>query len=234
MKRSIALLSALGLLTVLPATALAQDGLTVAPASVRAAGVVGVDLLGCGAPEAVATSQGFPAPLRLVPNGTARLTGSTHVVATAGTYTVTAECNGRTYTASFTVEEPRPLQWYLHPAEVEPGGMVTGGGDMHTGCNGAEITSPGFAAPLKFTRGGNFGRFSGDTTVITTPGTYTATFHCQGGTRTDTRTFTIKGTPPTTPPTTTPPAAGPAPKPKPKPVVKPKGAPETGGGGTAR
>lgn len=228
MKRSIAVLSALGLLTVLPATAQAQEGLTVTPSSVRAAGVVGVELLGCGASEAVATSQGFPAPLRLVPNGVARLTGSTHVIAVAGTYPVTAACGDRTYTASFTVQEPQPLRWYLLPAEVEPGGTMTGGGDMNTGCHGAEITSPGFAAPLKFTRGGNFGRFSGDTTAITTPGTYTATFHCQGGTRTDTTTFTIKGTPPTT---TTPPA-GPAPKPK-KPIVKPKGAPQTGGGGTA-
>ncbi|MET9228933.1 hypothetical protein [Lentzea sp. NPDC003310] len=135
------------------------------------------------------------------------------------------------FTPLATARQPEPPQstvlplvinWYLLPAEVEPGGTLTAGGDMNTGCTPAgPLTSPGFAEPLRFTRGGNFGRFSGDTRAITTPGTYEVVFQCANRPERSVKTFRILGTPPTT----TPP-----PKPGPKPVVKPKGAPQTGGG----
>ncbi|SDJ77489.1 hypothetical protein SAMN04488074_103192 [Lentzea albidocapillata subsp. violacea] len=176
------------------------------------------------------TSPGLNAPIVLSPSSSDPTKGyGFGRVNRAGTYTASVQCDGMTLTAQFTVLRP-VINWYLYPTEVEPGGTITAGGDVHTGCQGwGPLESPGFAEPLRFTRGGNFGRFSGDTKVITTPGTYEVVFQCTDRPERSVKTFRILGTPPTT---TTPPNPQ-APKPKPKPVVKPKGAPETGGGGTA-
>ncbi|MCX2950648.1 hypothetical protein [Lentzea sp. NEAU-D7] len=177
------------------------------------------------------TSPGLDGPIVLSPSSEdpTKGYGVGRVTTEAGTYTASVQCDGRTLSARFTVL-PLVIQWYLYPEEVEPGGTITAGGDMHTGCRASgPLESPGFAEPLRFTRGGNFGRFSGDTKAITTPGTYEVVFQCADRPERSVKTFRILGTPPTT---TTPPSTT-SPKPKPKPVVKPKGAPETGGGGTA-
>ncbi|MDX8051930.1 hypothetical protein SK571_21265 [Lentzea sp. BCCO 10_0798] len=172
------------------------------------------------------TSPGLDGPIVLSPSSEdpAKGYGVGRVTAKEGTYTASVQCDGKTLTTQFTVL-PLVINWYLHPQEVEPGGTITAGGDMHTGCRASgPLESAGFAEPLRFTRGGNFGRFSGETKAITTPGTYEVVFQCAERPERGVKKFRILGTPPTT---TTPP------KLKPKPVVKPKGAPETGGGSTA-
>jgi hypothetical protein len=132
------------------------------------------------------------------------------------------------------------VDWNL-TQQVEPGGRVDA--ETHAavgrGCSPAStVTSKGFAEPLRFTEGGNFGRAGGHTTAIKTPGKYTASFKCSDG-RVATGSFTILGTPPpstsTKPkPTTTkpkPPATSKPAKPtKPQVAVKPAGAPQTGDG----
>lgn len=133
-------------------------------------------------------------------------------------------------------EKPeKEVAWYLGPSPVDPGGRMFA--DEHVdmgGCYPATpVTSPGLVEPLRWTMGGNHGRYSGYGTAIKKPGTYVATFTCNDG-RKASQTFVIKGTPesPTPTPTTTKPKP-PAPKPKPQVVVKPKGAPATGGGYSA-
>ncbi|GGM84396.1 hypothetical protein GCM10011609_20630 [Lentzea pudingi] len=85
---------------------------------------------------------------------------------------------------------------------------------------GYTATSPGFTAPaeLALVRPGYSLR--GATTAVARPGTYRAEIPC-GMTGPVVDTFTIAPQP-----------GNPVPKPKP-PIVKPKGAPDTGGGGTA-
>ncbi|MEA5364106.1 hypothetical protein VA596_31550 [Amycolatopsis sp., V23-08] len=127
--------------------------------------------------------------------------------------------------------------------EVEPGGQIyaqvlsgVGYGCTPTG----PVTSKGFAAPLSWSEGGNWGKHAGYTTAIKTPGRYTASFPCTDG-RTATQGFTILGTPPPTtttkpkPPTTKPKppstkTSKPAKPAKPQVAVKPAGAPQTGDG----
>ncbi|MFD9959779.1 hypothetical protein [Amycolatopsis sp. NPDC058986] len=130
--------------------------------------------------------------------------------------------------------------WTLLPLEVEPGGQIyaqTYFGQGNGCAPTTPVTSPGFAAPLQWTIGGNWGKHGGYGTVVKTPGKYTATFTCYDG-RVASKTFTVIGTPPTSPPATTKPAP---PKTTAKPPktgtsqvpVKPVGAPQTGAGGTA-
>jgi hypothetical protein len=150
--------------------------------------------------------------------------------------------------ATLTVAAPADaaeVSWGL-TQQVEPGGQVDA--ETHaalSGCTpGSSVTSKGFAAPLEWTEGGNFGRYGGHTTAIKTPGKYTATFTCSDG-RKATGSFTILGTPPPTtskpkptttkpkPPSTssTPPSTSKTAKPaKPQVTVKPAGAPQTGDG----
>ncbi|NBH05465.1 hypothetical protein [Amycolatopsis sp. SID8362] len=131
------------------------------------------------------------------------------------------------------------VSWGL-TQQVEPGGRIDA--ETHAALGGCSpkttVMSKGFAAPLVFTEGGNWGRAGGHTTAITTPGKYTAQFTCSDG-RVATGSFTILGTPPPSssahpkPPTTKPkpPATSKAPKPaKPQVAVKPAGAPQTGDG----
>ncbi|WP_091298640.1 hypothetical protein [Amycolatopsis xylanica] len=87
------------------------------------------------------------------------------------------------------------------------------------------MTSPGFAAPLLFTEGGNFSRMSGTTTVTTTPGRYIATLTCKGTPIPGKIGFTVLGTPPSAPAKPVVPAPA-----KHAQVVVPHGAPETGSG----
>ncbi|MEU4668061.1 hypothetical protein AB0F91_08840 [Amycolatopsis sp. NPDC023774] len=97
------------------------------------------------------------------------------------------------------------------------------------------VTSPGFAVPLRWSTGGNWGRAGGTSTATTRPGAYTATFPCSDG-RVATATFTVTGTPPSsvTPPPSSRPATPQRPAPdrdRPQVTVRPVGAPQTGGGG---
>ncbi|MDX3656939.1 hypothetical protein PV646_06425 [Streptomyces sp. ID05-26A] len=89
---------------------------------------------------------------------------------------------------------------------------------------GYTASSKGFTAPAELTLVRPGYSLEGATTAVTTPGTYQAEIPC-GMTGPVVDTFTIKAKP-------TRPPGNPAPKPKP-PIVKPKGAPDTGGGGTA-
>ena len=131
------------------------------------------------------------------------------------------------------------VSWGL-TQQVQPGGQVDA--ETHAalgGCSPATpVMSKGFAAPLQWTEGGNWGRAGGHTTAIEKPGKYTASFKCTDG-RVATGSFTILGTPPPSssanpkPPTTKPkpPTTSTSPKPaKPQVAVKPAGAPQTGDG----
>jgi hypothetical protein len=176
------------------------------------------------------TSPGLKEPitLTLMPRDPGRLHGSGRAVAESGTYTATLQCGDKTLTEPFTVG-PQEVVWSLSPVMIEPGGTITAKASIYNsgGClPELPLTSPGFAAPLDV-RDGDLGSLVGETTVITTPGTYEVVWQCQDQADRSVRTFRILGTPPTT---TTPPPPG-NPKPKP-PIIKPKGAADTGGGGT--
>ncbi|UOZ10742.1 hypothetical protein [Amycolatopsis sp. WQ 127309] len=133
--------------------------------------------------------------------------------------------------------------WWGLTAQVEPGGRIdaTVYAGMGHGCTPkGPVTSAGFAAPLDWTEGGNFGKYGGHTKAIQRPGKYTASFPCSDG-RKATASFTILGTPPPTtttskpkPPTTKPKPPATSTKPakpvKPQVAVKPAGAPQTGDG----
>jgi hypothetical protein len=149
--------------------------------------------------------------------------------------------------ATLTVAAPASaadeVSWGI-TQQVEPGGQIDA--ETHAaignGCSPrTAVTSKGFAAPLQWTEGGNWGRAGGHTTAIKIPGKYTATFTCSDG-RVATGSFTILGTPPPTTTTTKPKPTTTKPKPpasssskpakpvKPQVAVKPAGAPQTGDG----
>ncbi|NUT97033.1 MAG: hypothetical protein HOY78_33930, partial [Saccharothrix sp.] len=76
------------------------------------------------------------------------------------------------------------ISFSLTPLEVEPGGVITAS-TAAPSCNATgfgPVTSPGFVAPIewgKFPGGPSAqGEARGNTRVITTPGTYTATVRC--------------------------------------------------------
>ncbi|WP_410671158.1 hypothetical protein [Amycolatopsis sp. cmx-4-68] len=132
--------------------------------------------------------------------------------------------------------------WWGLTQQVDPGGRVDAEvfAGLGHGCSPrGPVTSKGFAAPLQWSEGGNWGRAGGHTTAIRTPGKYTASFTCSDG-RKATNSFTILGTPPPTttakpkPPTTKPKPPTATSKPskpaKPQVAVKPAGAPQTGDG----
>ncbi|MFE0024004.1 hypothetical protein [Amycolatopsis sp. NPDC059021] len=221
------------------ATAASAPALEVYPTQVRPGRIFGTGIQGgCDRYSAV-SSPGFTAPVTLVAVGGDRnnLWGNGTAVSTPGTYTATATCDGRKLSTRFTVLPHQPPAWSLYPAEVQPGGEISAGSDTINGCPGGALgpaTSPGFAAPLRWTSGGNFGRFSGKTTVISTPGRYQATLKCAGTPIPGVLEFTILGTPSaTTPPAAKTPGSGSGLPAGRTPIVKPKGAPQTGGGGTS-
>ncbi|MEU0881221.1 hypothetical protein ABZ345_21645 [Lentzea sp. NPDC005914] len=210
-----------------PLAAAQQEPTLKLPAKVSNGGVVTVMTGPCKTFSTV-TSPGLKGPITLepMPGDPDRLHGSGPAVAESGTYTASLQCDSKTLTTTFDVGA-LPIAWSLGPAEIEPGGTIYLQTNIYNGgCfPKSPLTSPGFAAPMKVV-GGNMGRITGDTTVITTPGTYEVVLQCSDRPESDVKTFRILGDPPTS---TTPPPPG---KPKP-PIVKPKGAPDTGGGGTA-
>jgi hypothetical protein len=146
---------------------------------------------------------------------------------TAGTYTATLKCKdtAKEGTVTFELTAPVPRQeQFLDKEEYAPGEAINIFLERGYKCGFEGAVSEGFTAPaqLKQSRPGDHG-LTGQTTAVATPGTYQATIKCLSWSVADT--FTVKA--PATPPPGTP-----APKPQ-RPIVKPKGAPETGGGGTA-
>ncbi|MBB5852801.1 hypothetical protein ACFQ05_05850 [Amycolatopsis umgeniensis] len=124
--------------------------------------------------------------------------------------------------------------WYLGPSELGPGEQIYA--ETKAGAGGCvpdgPVTSPGLAAPIGWTIGGNFGKYGGFGNVVKTPGKYVATLTCTDG-RKSTRPFTVTGVPPTSttkPTTSTKPPKSTKAKPKAQVAVKPVGAPQTGGG----
>lgn len=115
---------------------------------------------------------------------------------------------------------------FLDKAEYAPAETIRINLLQGAECGVLEATSAGFTAAAQLTKGTGGGagtQLTGETTAITTPGTYRATVACTERPPSVNQ-FTIK--------------AAPAPKPKPQskpkpPIVKPKGAADTGGGGTA-
>jgi hypothetical protein len=214
------------------ATAQQQEPkLEVTPSPVNAERFIEVSTGPCETFSTV-TSPGFREPIALGVGPENRLSGMGVATAKPGSYTATVQCDGKTLTAPFTVL-PFEILWHLYRTEVEPGGTIIALHGPNTGCRPLNeprspmrpLYSRGFAAPLTFGPSGHLGQFYGQTTVITTPGVYEVVAQCQDRPERSVKTFRILGTPPTT----TPPSPG---KPKP-PITKPKGAPDTGGGGTA-
>ncbi|WP_156213833.1 hypothetical protein [Lentzea aerocolonigenes] len=148
-----------------------------------------------------------------------------------GNYTATLKCKDTTEIGelSYSLAEAQTPRTdpFLDKAEYAPGEQIKIYLQRGRKCSGP-ATSPGFAAPAELTQIWQPENYplTGETTAGTTPGTYQAKIQCI--TETVTNTFTVKA-PPTTG-TTNPPAPKPGAK---APVVKPKGAPQTGGGGTA-
>ncbi|WP_433265421.1 hypothetical protein ACQPZF_37880 [Actinosynnema sp. CS-041913] len=207
------------------ATATTESRLTFQPAEAAWGGRITAQAGPCGEYGQV-TSPGLSQPITL--DGYRNdLTGEGPVVRQAGTYTATLVCDGKTLSAQFTILHPTP-RWYLEPTEVRPGGELTVSTDRMSGCIGGPdgpVTSPGFAAPIEFTQGGNFGRIAGMGRAGETPGVYVATLRCRNTPILGEIGFRVLGDPP---------APAPEPQPvRPQPIKQPKGAPETGGGGTA-
>ncbi|MFI9816967.1 hypothetical protein [Saccharothrix variisporea] len=243
MRRVTALVAAL-LLTATPTTpiAAAEQGFPgidfrLTPLEVEPGGVITAST---AAPSCNATgfgpvtSPGFVAPIEWGkypggPTAQGEARGNTRVITTPGTYTATVRCLQKPDFAevTFTILEPKPLRAFsLFPLELQPGAEITGTMPVDNDCTGTTITSPGFVAPLELqTEAGNVSELGGKTTVVSTPGTYQAVMTCRDGPFAVS--FTVLGQPPAAdPPTNDPPQTQP-------PIKKPKGAPETGGGGTA-
>ncbi|WP_158844375.1 hypothetical protein [Saccharothrix deserti] len=162
-----------------------------------------------------------------------RRTGRITALAAALTLTALAVSPAAAETAT---QPPQPASFSLAPLEVQPGGRVETQAIAFV-CLGNDgpgpVTSPGFTAPIEWGSDtpGTAGAIYGAGAVIDTPGKYVASLECRNGQSRAEVEFTILQ-PTTTPPTTEPPAP-PTTTPAPPPIKKPKGAPETGGGGTA-
>lgn len=148
-----------------------------------------------------------------------KLLGTVHGIAgdKPGNYFATLYCStpGTMYnSASYEIV---PLtandRFTLDKAEYAPGEQIKATAPASANCIG-NLSSTGFTAPIKLARESDQ-LFSGTGKAVEAPGAYVASMTCNN--MTVTQNFTVA-----------------AQKPKAKaPVVKPKGAPQTGGGGTA-
>ena len=120
-----------------------------------------------------------------------------------------------------TAQPPDRQTDFLDKAGYRPGETVKIQLGPLSNC-GAQATSEGFAAPIELKPVPT--ATIGEGEAATTPGTYQARIFCKAGSLVDSFTIAVPVT------TTTPPPPSTQPKP---PVKKPKGAPQTGGGGTA-
>lgn len=166
-----------------------------------------------GGSESV-SSPGFSAPVAA---------GDLHGMAgtTPGTFTATLKCRGTSKTGTFEYEVlDRNLQprFVIAPSTLRPGQHFEVQIEKGDCPEGGSVDSDGFRARVP---AGDLHGIAGDR-----PGKYTATLWCQNGTR-GAAEFEVVAPPTTTAPPTTQAAGAKAP------VVKPKGAPQTGGGGTA-
>ncbi|MFS8096557.1 hypothetical protein LFM09_05390 [Lentzea alba] len=173
-----------------------------------------------GGPASVESNGGFWTPVQLISmRGTFGKIG--------GTYTATLKCKDTTKagTVTFQLTEPKPrTDPFLDKAEYAPGETITIHLDRGYKCGLDKLAhSEGFTEPAALTPGGTSTGYDlrGRATAVDKPGTYEAKIRCLQDSVVNT--FTIKPKAATPPP-------GLGPKP---PIVKPKGAPETGGGGTA-
>jgi len=132
-----------------------------------------------------------------------------------GKYAATAYCKGHAYKSSTEFEIVALTNddtFYFAKSEYAPGEAITATYRVYAKCVG-DLNSTGFVAPIKFQQKADLRYGTGR--VVDTPGSYVASMTCDN--ITVKQPFTVK-----------------AQKPKAKaPVIKPKGAPETGGGGTA-
>ncbi|MEU7482137.1 hypothetical protein AB0A63_39640 [Lentzea sp. NPDC042327] len=151
-----------------------------------------------------------------------------------GPFAAYLECKGTSAqgVVRYRLDKPQPPVppfdgRFLDKEVYAPGETIKVQVTGYSFCPTAE--SNGFVAPISLPNNPG-GSAHGEGKATGTPGTYEATVHCYKN-QTFVNTFTVKA-PPTTPTTSTTPPAAPTAKPKP-PIVKPKGAPQTGGGGTA-
>ena len=225
--RRISLLSAALLMVLAPAAANAQTETTTTtpppwaplllnPIEVAPGGEIKVATSAslCRGAGSVVTSPGFAAPIYFG-STLGAIEGRGRVITTPGSYTATLQCADPPATgqATFTILEP-PRAFTLSPLEVRPGGDLTARIPAKNDCTGTTITSTGFTAPLELQPQG--AELVGTAKAVTTPGVHDAVMECRDGP------FTIAFTVVQDPPAT-----------QPQPIKKPKGAPETGGGGTA-
>ena len=168
----------------------------------------------CPGGSASITSAGFAAPVAA---------GSVHGMTgtTPGTYTATLTCNGTSKTGTTPYEvidrNVRP-QLRIEPSTLQPGQKFEARIEKGDCPDGGTVDSPGFRAEVPVS--------SPYGVAADKPGKYTAILTCVGGTRGAAEFEIVPLTPPAAP------VVVGAPKAK-APVVKPKGAPQTGGGGTA-
>lgn len=206
--------------TVAATAAVEPDQLTIVPGRLVAGGSVRAGGT-CSAPGShLVTSPGFAAAIPLGESGEA--------VNRPGRYVASLRCGQRTLTARFEVVPLPPVGWALYPEVVAPGGEMTA--VTWSGIGGCEprssVTSPGLAAPIGFTIGGNFGKHEGHGHAGRRPGRYDATFACADG-RHGHASFVVTGT---VPPPGHPQVPG---RTQPQVPVKPRGAPRTGDGSSA-
>jgi hypothetical protein len=129
-------------------------------------------------------------------------------------------CKGEKVTRAFKVVAPRDT-FFLDKTEVEAGGDISVVKTKQSGC-GEIATSPGFTAPVEIKYEAGNTRI-GNGKAVGTAGAYQVEMICEG--KPVHQQFVVKAKAPTTI----------TEKPQAKaPIVKPKGAPQTGGGGTAR
>jgi hypothetical protein len=144
-----------------------------------------------------------------------------------GYYTIEMTCDGEKVSRPFRVVHTDELTFFLDKEIVEAGGDVTVMKGPNSTCGDA-ANSPAFVERVELKQEPD-GVWRGKARAIDTPGTYQVAMLCNH----DTHTFRDLMIIPKTPTRPQPPAAAPE-KPKAKaPIVKPKGAPQTGGGGTA-
>ncbi|WP_394615520.1 hypothetical protein JNUCC0626_38150 [Lentzea sp. JNUCC 0626] len=146
-----------------------------------------------------------------------------------GDYTAELTCKGKTVSKAFKVLAPRD-KFTLDKTEVEAGGDISVMKTKQSDC-GEVATSTGFAAPIQLQYDSQNLRI-GNGKVVETAGTYQAEMTC-GGKQVQVQ-FVVTAKAPTNAPKA-PVAEKVVQKPQAKaPIVKPKGAPQTGGGSTAR
>ncbi|MEU0881215.1 hypothetical protein ABZ345_21615 [Lentzea sp. NPDC005914] len=167
--------------------------------------------------EGKATSNGFlygvSDEYQLDPPNTMRARATASFI--PGSYTAEMVCDGKKVSRAFVVQET-PDTFSLDKTEVEAGGEIVVTKSETSKC-GDVASSVGFTTDITLQGTQRIGRGK----VVDTPGTYQASMFC--GDTLEFKQFVVKAKAPV------------AEKPKPKaPIVKPKGAPQTGGGGTAR